>query len=150
MEQDTSLDVSTAGPTAKHFNDITSNQSDGVNYTFSICYQNVKGLRTKFRSFYLSIYACPYDIIILFETWLNKSFFDQKLFNYDYVFYHCDRSNLSSNCSCSGRVLVAVSGCFFIFDACNIEAVFVKIISLQRSIFICGLYTPSWTDSLIW
>ena len=36
----------------------------------------------------------------------------------------------------------------FISDACNIEAVFVKIIYLQRSLFICGLYIPSGIDSL--
>ena len=65
-------------------------------FSLSIYYQNVRGLRTKCRDFYLSACACPYDIIVLTETWLNNSFFDNELFNDDFIVYRCDRTSLNS------------------------------------------------------
>lgn len=41
--------------------------------TVNIYYQNVNGLRSKTHEFYLSVISCDYDVIVLTETFLNKS-----------------------------------------------------------------------------
>lgn len=47
--------------------------------TVNMYYQNVNGLRSKVNEFYLSVISCDYDIIVLTETFLNKSILDAEL-----------------------------------------------------------------------
>ena len=56
-----------------------------------IYYKNIKGLRTKTKSFYSAVLTCEYDIIAITETWLNDSILHSELISHVYSVYRCDR-----------------------------------------------------------
>lgn len=63
--------------------------------TLHCYYQNVRGLRTKTKDFFLASAACNYDLIIITETWLLPSIFDSELFTDSFMVYRCDRFSLT-------------------------------------------------------
>lgn len=96
-----------------------------------VYYQNVRGLNSKTKEFYLSSSASDYDVICLTETWLNTSVFDAELFNPNYTVYRVDRSPANSSKSKAGGVLIAVkshipSKIVSVVGAESVEIVFVK------------------------
>ena len=109
-------------------------------------YQNVRGLRTKCKDFYLSSTASNFDIIALSETWLNPSFHDHELFHTDFNVYRCDRSTQTSVSSRGRGVLISVKKTFqseqlHIPSSETFEVVFVKV-TLDINLFFCCLYIP--------
>lgn len=57
-----------------------------------ICYQNLRGLRTKSSEFYLNLLNISADIICLTETWLNSSFLSSEYIDKNYVSFRRDRN----------------------------------------------------------
>lgn len=74
-----------------------------------IYYQNVRGIRTKSKNFYLQTLATNGDVITLTETWLNNSHKSEEYFGNDFIVYRRDRSHLNSSASIGGGVLLAIS-----------------------------------------
>lgn len=78
--------------------------------SINVYYQNVRGLRTKTHTFYRKLCCSNYDLIILTETWLNKSVLNSELFDDRYVIYRRDRDTSNQSVKRDGGgVLVAVS-----------------------------------------
>lgn len=124
-------------------------------------YQNIRGLRTKTKDFFLATSACDYDIIALTETWLTSSFHDSELFENDFIVFRCDRSLQNSKHEKGGGVLIAVrlsshytSERLLIPGTENVEIVFVKIHvsnnTIFSNIFLCCLYIPSGSSDEIY
>lgn len=108
----------------------------------SLYYQNVRGLRTKTRTFFTNMLAYDTDIVALTETWLNKNINTRELFNNNYICYRSDRRD--------GRrgwgVLVAVYSKWSSVDLTNYntshEYLLIKVFNNQFSFFICCVYIP--------
>lgn len=71
-------------------------------------YQNVRGLRTKTHNLYMNALSQDYDILVLSETWLNDSVFDNELLDNRYNVYRRDRQDCLLSKREGGGVLVAV------------------------------------------
>lgn len=77
--------------------------------TFTIYYQNVRGLRTKTNDFYKNVQCCDFDVIVLTETWLNDGVMSAELFDNRYAVYRRDRGiSAYSNKNEGGGVSIAV------------------------------------------
>lgn len=84
-------------------------ENRSFNSCLSIYYQNVRGLQTKSKEFYLSSCSSNYDIVALTETWINNSHKSEEFFNQDYVVYRRDRDYDNLNVDRGGGVLIAVN-----------------------------------------
>lgn len=119
--------------------------------SMNLYYQNVRGLRTKSKAFYLATAAHDFDIIALTESWLTPAQLTSEYFDSDYIVYRCDRSASTSECGRGGGVLIAISrqygsGQLFLPGADNVEYVCVKLKLLHHTIYIYCLYvSPSLT-----
>lgn len=115
-------------------------------------YQNVRGLRTKTKDFYLSTLSCNHDVVSISETNLCPSIFDSELFDPSkYLVYRCDRSPLNSANSAWGGVLLAVksslsSDRIIVPDTDDVEVVFVRINLADRKVYVACMYVPSGSD----
>ncbi|KAH1016148.1 hypothetical protein HUJ04_007418 [Dendroctonus ponderosae] len=67
--------------------------------SFSVCYQNVRGLRTKLNELMQAVYI---------ETWLNEDFSHSELNLNNYNIYRTDRNSSTSKHKRGGGVLIAV------------------------------------------
>lgn len=109
-------------------------------------YQNVRGLRTKSTTFYLSTTDCNHDVIVLTETWLNSSHQSTEYFNNDFNVYRRDRTVHTRSNEFGGGVLIAIrsslnSDQVLIPEAdMNIEFICTKIKLKHKNIFIYGMY----------
>lgn len=110
-------------------------------------YQNIRGLRTKSKGFYLSTLSMNFDLIALTETWLSPRQLTTEYFCSDYIVSRCDRSMSTSTCERGGGVLIASSrklNCTEITLADrSIEHVCVKFRSSNRHIIVYCCYVPS-------
>lgn len=114
----------------------------------SIYYQNVGGMKSKLNLLYLSSVSCLYDIVILVETWLNDSVFDNEIFSNDYFVYRCDRN--TKNCPnkiSGGGVLIAVRSIYgsnLITSSFSdvIEQLCVKVTFSNTEMLFFGCYIP--------
>lgn len=79
-----------------------------MNSVLKICYQNVRGLRTKAKQFRSELIANSYDVISLCETWLNDDFYDYEFFDNRYVAYMVNRNCERTGMSRGGGCLIAV------------------------------------------
>lgn len=66
--------------------------------SINLCYQIVRGLRTKTHSFYISTDSCDYDVIFLSETRLIPSIYDSELFNANYIDLRFDKRRVVFAC----------------------------------------------------
>lgn len=82
-----------------------SNNIQSNNYAAHIYYQNVRGLRTKSKLFFLSTLACDYDVIALTETWFNDTHSSSEWFNGAYIVHRSDRN--TNNSGKGGGVVIA-------------------------------------------
>ena len=72
----------------------------------SVYYQNVRGLRTKSKKFFLEIENADYDIIALSETWLTTGHHSEEYFSSRYLVFRCDRDyeNIEANVKCQSSI----------------------------------------------
>lgn len=117
-----------------------------------IYYQNVRGLRTKTRDFYLNVLTCEYDIIVLCETWLSLDISDSELFCDNYLVYRRDRQSSGfHNNKSGGGVLIAVSKRITSYRLPHLESkcediwvcINIHLNGKLERIRICCVYIPS-------
>uniref|UniRef100_A0A8D8SHM3 Endonuclease/exonuclease/phosphatase domain-containing protein n=1 Tax=Cacopsylla melanoneura TaxID=428564 RepID=A0A8D8SHM3_9HEMI len=75
---------------------------------FSLLYQNVRGLNTKTKNFFLSALTQDHVGIALTETWLQDNVFDSELFTDSYQIFRQDRNLNISNKQTGGGILLAL------------------------------------------
>ncbi|KAL0870278.1 hypothetical protein ABMA27_005303 [Loxostege sticticalis] len=117
----------------------------------NIYYQNIRGMRTKTNVILQNIMLCSYDVIVLTETWLNSSIFDNEFIDSRYRVYRRDRSVLSSSKLDGGGVLIAVSKYIQSSRVPKWETqcedlwitIDVKLNNCHKKIAICAVYLPS-------
>ena len=93
--------------TIKHRKDNSVNDTSIVTSTWF--YQNVRGLKTKLKDFFMSVSSGVYSVIIITETWLDDDINDNELFSNQYIVYRKDRSLNTSEKKWGGGVLIAVN-----------------------------------------
>ena len=99
-------------------------------------YQNVRGLRSKTKDFFIASSSCDFVVILLLETWLKPSIYVSELFSSKYVVYRCDRSSNNSVYENSGGVLVVPNSLCVKFRA-------VKLSFCCFNFLLCCIYIPS-------
>lgn len=105
---------------------------------FLVYYQNCRGIKTKLEDLKLNLLNHNSDIIVLTETWLNSSVYNQE-FNTDKIIFRKDRDQKLTGKKQGGGVLIALSKTFTaeqcdIFDN-DLEALCVKVRLDQREFF---------------
>lgn len=82
-------------------------------------YQNVRGLRSKTKTFYTNLIHSNYDIIFLSETWLLPGIFDAEIFDARYNVYRTDRDYERRGMKFGGGTLIAVKREFVVYMNCS-------------------------------
>ena len=138
---------------------ITTNpnnqQLNGLDQTFVIFYQNVRGLNTKTVDFYNNVCLTEneYDMVAVSETWLSNSVYDNELFPENVlVFKNRNRKDSSQG----GGVLVAVKKnykCTLLnldYTSPDIDALAVKIYTSDIGyIYILNIYITPTCSALV-
>ena len=122
--------------------------------SLEVFYQNVRGLKSKTKSFYLNVLQQHNDLLLLSETWLNNTVYNSELFDSRYKIYRKDRDFKQKGKKDGGGVLMAVSKRLFSEQLKNLENddeyIVVKIRSSSKNnqnIIICLAYFPPKTNS---
>lgn len=111
----------------------------------SIYFQNVNRLRSKTCDLYEAVLKTDFDVIVLLETSLTSSFYDEEIFDTRYFVFRRDRNLLSSHKKSGGGVLIAVKRIFDVEEietasGDRLEHVCVKLQCSGRSLFISAVY----------
>lgn len=126
---------------------IPSNNSTSTSdHSLSVYYQNVRGLRTKTTQLRLQLSSCDYDVLLLSETWLRPDI-ENAEFASEYTVFRCDRSELTSEFSRGGGVLIAVSNRFKcesvpLTNSERLEQIAVRIKLKDRFLYVVVIYLP--------
>lgn len=120
----------------------------------SVYYQNVGGMRSKIRSFFLTSVSLDYDVIVLTETWLYDGIRNSELTE-EYTIYRCDRNSASSNFTRGGGVLIAVRktlpcSSVHLHDSEHLEQVAVSIKLPHQYVYVCAIYIRPNSDPTIY
>jgi len=115
--------------------------------TFSIFYQNVRGLRTKLTNIKEVIPLFhSYDVIVLTETWLNPDILSSELGLVNFHVFRFDRCPLTSSLIRGGGVLIAVRTSLkslpIHIDAVHVEQLFVVLSIGPCKLLIGTVYLP--------
>src|SRR5258708_1496313 len=70
--------------------------------------QNAHSIRGKVDELRLASISCPFNVIILTETWLNETISNAEHFSGRYNVYRCDRTRLTSDRMDGVGVLIAI------------------------------------------
>lgn len=111
---------------------------------FNIFYQNVNGIKTKLRDFYVNLSLSDWECIALTETWLQSNIMDYEIFDDRYVIYRKDRDLKKMGMSDGGGVILAISSSYqserleFLEAEC-VESIFVKLFINEAEFIILGL-----------
>lgn len=117
--------------------------------TVNVYYQNVNGLRSKIQEFYLSVISCDYDVIVLTETFLNKSILNSELFvANDYFVFRRDRDYSTTGQVKGGGVLIAVKNSMLVksiehqvnWQTDDVEDLWITVKYNKMLYHICGVY----------
>ena len=106
---------------------------------------NVGGIRSQLASVRSAVLSCEYDVIVLVETWFNKTVLSTELFDpKDWVVFRCDRCDCGDDRE-GGGVLIAVrlKLCPSPLDdpyAGDIELTWEKLSTKRGTIFIGATY----------
>lgn len=126
--------------------------ADGSDKTFNVFYQNVRGLKTKTHELYTASLTCNYDSLVLTETWLDSSVFDNELLSNDYVIFRTDRNFDLTNTTRGGGVLLALNksitadSLVLRSDVPSIDIIGIKICFNHRPLYVIALYIPPVLD----
>lgn len=113
---------------------------------FFVCYQNVRGLKSKVNEFFNNVSISNFDCICLTETWLNNSFFSSELFDDRYVVYRKDRDFSKTKKQDGGGVILCVKKSLatervYCLEAEGNESLWVKVhLGRNSSFLICVVY----------
>ncbi|CAK1581103.1 unnamed protein product [Parnassius mnemosyne] len=111
----------------------------------TLCYQNVRGLRSKIRTFYNNVTQANLDIIALTETFLTSSVSDGELFPSSYIVVRKDRLGdvgwggvlLAVRDSCEVRVISDIDGM-----TPDKELIFALVSCKNVKFLCCVVYLP--------
>jgi hypothetical protein len=81
---------------------------DDFNSRLSIYFQNVNRLRNETSDLFKAVLENDYDVIVLLETSLVSSFYDEELFDSKCSVLRCDCSLSTSSRKSGGSVLITV------------------------------------------
>lgn len=118
-----------------------SNQNNNKNKSLKIFYHNCSGMRSKVDLLFLMSLFSIYNVIVLVETWLNKTFFDAELMCDDWVIYRTDRDYDGLGLTRGGGVLIAIhksiasSNVNIVFDK-SLEQTWAKIVTESCSLYL--------------
>lgn len=111
-----------------------------------MCYQNVRGLRTKLKDFMLSVGSSSYDLVCVSESWLGEDILNSEVVDSSYGIHRKDRNSDTSLKSRGGGVFIASKlqlGAVPLQNEFNkIEQVFVKISYNHYDLIVGCLYIP--------
>lgn len=114
--------------------------------SFTIYYQNVRGLRTKTETCYINSMNLAHDFICLTETNLNDSIFDTEILCDNYVIFRRDRSSSDCEKSDGGGVLVAVRKDIPVTPmpmlATGAEDLWLSVRCENTRVLVCCVYLP--------
>lgn len=109
-------------------------------------YQNVRGLRTKLRDFYITSSYCTADVLCISESWLNDTISDGNVVCDMYKIFRKDRDLTTSIKLRGGGVFIAVknhiSADILPVQHEEVEHIFVKLKYNSETIVICCVYLP--------
>lgn len=110
--------------------------------------QNAHSIRGKADEIRLATISCPFDVIMLTETWLNDSISNNEHFSSRFNVYRCDRSALTSELSDGGGVLIAIDATLhseriILPDSDQLEHVCVKVEIGTSRIILFAVYIRS-------
>ena len=125
-------------------------------FSFSIYYQNVRGLRTKTHELLNQTSDAGFDIIAFTETWLSADVCNSELFeNHLFNVYRADRDPLTTGLSRGGGVLLAIANDHKVDllslhwkNFCFIDIVGVKISCKHKSLYVFCIYISQKTPIL--
>ncbi|CAF4878055.1 unnamed protein product [Pieris macdunnoughi] len=125
------------------------------NIPIKICYQNVRGLRTKLKEFYMSVSSISVDLFAVTETGCNDSIADAELVPPRYTVLRCDRVDGRKH---GGVCLVAsprlelrrvILPCDLHIEFRPFEIVCATVYLKSRFMFmLCIVYTPPNTNDV--
>lgn len=113
----------------------------------TLCYQNVRCLRSKLKEFYLQILSNDFDVMLT-EMWCHKDMADRELFDRRYSVFRCERDQVATaSWKRGGEMLVGIHSrrkeeLVRHFTNLDLEAVCVKITSIGKPIYFCVAYFP--------
>lgn len=113
-----------------------------------IYYHNVGGISsaTQLRNMRAALYDCPYNIVVLVETWFKNGIKSSELFDErEWIVLRCDRCDTGSSKD-GGGVLIAIRTTLVatkvILDSGSNEEVWSEIKLGDRSIYVGAVYLP--------
>lgn len=89
--------------------------------SFTVYYQNVRGLRTKSKPFYDNVALSNYDAYCITETWLPQHIGSADYFTAEYTVFRNDRDYATTGQKYGGGVLIALKKCFCAFRRPDLE-----------------------------
>ena len=122
---------------------------DSFNNPITCCYYNARSLVNKLSKFQSLIYSSNYDIVLVSETWLSDSIFDQEILPTNYCIFRKDRHSRGGGAMIAVRdtiptIAVKISTALV---SNSIEVVSVNLM-LRKPITLCCIYIPPCTDDL--
>lgn len=111
-------------------------------------------MRSKASSFFNFLLSTCFPVYALCETWLTSEISNSEYFNDSYVIYRCDRSNLTSDKTRGGGVIIAIHTSLKSSEiACpniNVEYIAVKIMWFSKMMYLYLAYIPPTSSAAIY
>ena len=92
-------------------------------------------MKSKLNDLYNKSLCCDYDVIILSETWLNDSVYNNEILCSEYNIYRCDRSEKNSSSSNGGGVLIAVRSSHYSNRINHLHFMSIEFICVEAMVF---------------
>ena len=119
--------------------DSASNKSQlWLPVQLNICYFNGHSIVKKLTKLQNYVYSSSIDVLIITETWLNDSIFNNEILPDNYTIYHRDRD------SRGGGVLLAIRDCIpskLLFSSDNSKVITVQLCA-PKPVVLCTAYLP--------
>lgn len=112
-----------------------------------IYYHNVSGISSQgqINSLHAALMDCPYDVIILVETWLSNTIKSSEIFDGNtYIVFRCDRADIGDPRRGGGVLIAVKSNLVTLLHASDniIEQIWVQVKLGERSLHIGATYIP--------
>lgn len=123
---------------------MSSSELNLLFYIHNVCGISFASQLSQVRA---AILTCPYDIIVLIETWLNKNIQSSELFDpKEWIVFRCDKADVGDNRR-DGGVLIAIRAHYMVtrvnvVNDSHIEQVWTELKFIDRSLFLGATYLP--------
>lgn len=118
-----------------------------IDLCLKIYFHNVSGISSQSQiiSLLAALMLCPYDIIILVETWLSSSIKSSEIFDENlYTVFRCDRADIGDTRKGGGVLIAVKSNYVALLHTTNniLEQIWVQVKLGERSLHIGATYIP--------